>query len=190
MDPFAILFDFYPEDTPLRKLLLKHSCQVRDKALEIMDMKENAALPLDRETVVNGALLHDIGVVLCHAPAILCEGHDNYLRHGLIGAQMLREYAAQHHLTLEKYAKICERHTGSGLAAQEIIDQKLPLPPQDFLPETNEEKLICLADKFFSKSGQMREKPVGQVWTSLDKFGIHAANRLHDLFDCFHLKHC
>ena len=188
MEPLTIIEHFYPEDTPLRRLLLKHSAQVRDKTLEILALPANAALGLDRETVVHGAMLHDLGVGRCHAPSILCNGTEHYLRHGLVGAQMLREYAAQHHLDLEKYARICERHTGAGLAAAEIAAQQLPLPQQDFLPETPEEKLVCLADKFFSKSGDMLEKPIGRVWTSLDKFGQDTAARLHALFSFFHLK--
>ena len=187
MDSLVIIEHFYPEDTPLRRLLLKHSTQVRDKALEILAMPANASLELDRETVENGAMLHDLGVGRCHAPSILCEGTEHYLRHGLVGAQMLREYGKQQHIDLEKYARICERHTGAGLTANEIIAQDLPLPHQDFLPETLEEKLICLADKFFSKSGDMREKPIGQVWTSLDRFGQDTAARLHELFALFHL---
>ena len=187
MDSLVIIEHFYPEDTPLRRLLLKHSTQVRDKALEILAMPANASLELDRETVENGAMLHDLGVGRCHAPSILCEGTEHYLRHGLVGGQMLREYGKQQHIDLEKYARICERHTGAGLTANEIIAQNLPLPHQDFLPETLEEKLICLADKFFSKSGDMREKPTRQVWTSLDKFGQDTATRLHELFALFHL---
>ena len=34
-DSMDILFYFYPDDTPLRQSLLKHSMQVRDKALEL-----------------------------------------------------------------------------------------------------------------------------------------------------------
>ena len=51
-----------------------------------------------------------------------------------------------------QHARVCERHTGAGLTKREIIEQELPLPQQDFLPETTEEKLICYADKFFSKT--------------------------------------
>ncbi|MBO4619518.1 MAG: HD domain-containing protein [Victivallales bacterium] len=187
MDSLVIIRHFYPEDTPLRRLLLKHSTQVRDKAMEILAMSANDSLKLDRETVEKGAMLHDLGVGRCHAPSILCEGTEHYLRHGLIGGQMLREFGNKHSIDLEIYARICERHTGAGLTAKEITMQNLPLPHQDFLPETPEEKLICLADKFFSKSGNMCEKSIEQVWTSLDKFGQDVAMRLHNLFAMFHL---
>ncbi len=34
-DPLSLIFYFYPDDTPLRQSLLKHSDQVRNKALNI-----------------------------------------------------------------------------------------------------------------------------------------------------------
>ena len=49
-DPEAVLRHFYPEDTPLRRLLLRHSSQVRDMALRILDAP-SCPLELDRELV-------------------------------------------------------------------------------------------------------------------------------------------
>ena len=181
MNALEILYHFYPEDTPLRRLLLKHSEQVRDKALEILAC---SGLQLDAQLVADGAMLHDIGICRCHAPSILCVGTENYIAHGVIGAAMLRSYDA----ALEPYARICERHTGSGLSKQEILAQKLPLPPQDFFPETLPEKLICLADKFFSKSGDMREKTLSEVRHSLVKFGPDSVARLEEMIRLFCVK--
>ncbi len=172
---------FYPEDTPFRELLLKHSSQVRDKALEIAAA---CGVTVDMETVVNGAMLHDIGIGKCHAPSILCTGNEPYIRHGILGADMLRKNFPE----LEKYARICERHTGSGLAGDDILRQSLPLPVQDFLPETPEERLICLADKFFSKSGDMQEKSFDAVRRSMEKFGPDSLDRFDTLCRDFHLK--
>ena len=163
-----IIRHFYPEDTPLRRRLLAHSEQVRDKALALA---RNSGETLDLRLVADGAMLHDIGIFACDAPGIDCRGSEPYLAHGVIGAKLLREYGAEHGMDLEKYARICERHTGSGLAADEIREQRLPLPERDYLPETPEEALICLADKFFSKSGDMREKPLAKIRRSMDKFG-------------------
>ena len=182
----AVIGDFYPEDTPLRRLLLKHSCQVRGKALEIL-RGPAAALQLEAETVAAGALLHDLGIGRCHAPDILCTGTEPYISHGIIGAQMLREYGASHGIDLEKYARICERHTGTGLTKADIRRQHLPLPEQDYLPETPEEKLICLADKFFSKSGDLREKDVARIERSLRKFGPDNLARWQELCRLFGL---
>ena len=182
IDPMDIIAHFYPNDTPFRRMLIKHSTQVRDKAFEILD-KSPLKDKVDRETVNNGAMLHDIGIGRCDAPPILCTGTEPYIAHGIIGAQMLRDFAADS--SLEPYARICERHTGSGLTAYEIQQEKLPLPVRDFLPETPEEKLICLADKFFSKSGDMQEKPLPKIRKSMAKFGQPAIDRFDELCRTF-----
>lgn len=183
MDVNNIILYFYPEDTPLRNLLLKHSIQVRDKALEIA--KECPEVKLDMQLVSDGAMLHDIGIVRCHAPSILCNGSENYIAHGTIGADMLREYGKTNGIDLEACARICERHTGAGLTAKEIREQQLPIPAHDYLPETNEEKLICLADKFFSKSSPEREKSLEWVRHSLAKFGSDTTERLESMLKLF-----
>ncbi len=178
VDYLAAVNFFYPEDNDLRRTLLRHSSQVRDKALEIM---AGSALPLDPETVAAGAMLHDIGICMCHAPDIFCNGDAPYIAHGVIGSGMLREYNPE----WETFARICERHTGSGLSAEEIRRQNLSLPARDYLPETLEEKLVCLADKFFSKSGDMQEKSVEQIRRSMAKFGADSLKRFDDLCSLF-----
>ena len=79
-----------------------------------------------------------------------------------------------------RHARVCERHTGAGLTKTEIIQQNLPLPHEDFLPETLEEKLICYADKFYSKSNICHEKTQEQAERSLAKFGEDGVERFHD----------
>lgn len=190
MDNFAVFSHFYPEDTPLRRMLLKHSTQVRDKALEIAKLEKGRSLALNRKLIEDGAMLHDIGISQCHAPSILCEGQANYIAHGIIGAEMLRLFLKEQGgqvagIDLEACARICERHTGAGLTVQDIVTQKLPIPVRDFLPETLEEKLICLADKFFSKSGTMEEKPLPAVIRSMEKFGPETLSRLNELIELF-----
>ena len=172
--PLEIIEYFYPQDTPFRRLLIRHSTQVRDKALAIAD---GSSVPFDRELAAAGAMLHDIGIGLCNAPSILCGGREPYIRHGILGAEMLRRHFPQ----LEPIARICERHTGSGLTVSDILSQNLPLPLQDFLPETPEEKLICLADKFFSKSGDMQEKSFEAARRSMEKFGEASLARFDGL---------
>lgn len=181
-DAAEIIGFFYPEEDELRAKLLKHSRQVCRKALELA---RRTCVPLDLTVVETGAMLHDVGIRRCDATGICCHGDQPYLCHGLIGAEMLREYGRTHGLDLEPFARICERHTGSGLTAQEISEQHLPLPARDFLPETPEEKLICLADKFFSKSGNMEEKPFAKVRRSMEKFGPGPLARFDALIDFF-----
>jgi uncharacterized protein len=186
IDAIAIIEQFYPEDSPLRELLLKHSMQVQKKALEIA--AEAPGVAVDREVVAAGAMLHDIGIKFCHAPSIHCHGELDYILHGSCGGDMLRNYGMEKGLNLEAYARICERHTGSGITAEEVIKQKLPLVIRDYLPETNEEKLIALADKFFSKSGDLQEKPLAKIRRSMAKFGEASLQRFDNMCDFFGIK--
>lgn len=187
IDARRVLEEFYPEDTPLRRLLLEHSRSVREEALAIAESPACRGMGLDLELVSSGAWLHDVGVGRCHAPSILCTGDEPYLRHGIVGGEMLRAYGAEHGLDMEPYARICERHTGSGLAAAEIRERGLPLPVQDFLPVTPEEKLVCLADKFHSKSGDGRRKPLAEVRRGMARFGAGPVARLEALLELFGL---
>jgi uncharacterized protein len=56
---------------------------------------------------------------------------------------------------------VAERHTGAGITLDNILAAGLPLPPRNMVPLTHEEKIICCADKFFSKS----PKKQGQTMT-------------------------
>ena len=71
----------------------------------------------------------------------------------------------------EHWARVAERHTGTGLTAQAILEQQLPLPAIDLVPETLEEQLICYADKFYSKTHLEREKSYEKARHSLERFG-------------------
>lgn len=187
-DANAVIEFFYPEDTALRRMLLKHSGQVRDKALTILERCGGTEWDIDPKLVEDGAMLHDIGILKCHAPKILCEGTEPYIAHGIIGARMLREFGQRQGCDMEVYARICERHTGSGLTAREVRTQGLPIPERDYLPETPEEKLICFADKFYSKSGDMREKPLDSVRHSMAKFGSDSLARFEEIRNIFEVK--
>lgn len=163
MNPLDIIYKYYPADDALRRLLLKHSRQVADKALAVCE--RHPELQLDRQLVYEGAMLHDVGIFLTDAPGIFCHGSEPYLLHGRLGAELMRKEGR------EDLARICERHTGTGLTAEDIRRQGLPLPLEDFRPETEAEKVICYADKFFSKSHPDAEKTAAQVVKSLAKFG-------------------
>ena len=163
MNPLDIIYKYYPADDALRRLLLKHSRQVADKALAVCE--RHPELHLDRQLVYEGAMLHDVGIFLTDAPGIFCHGSEPYLLHGRLGAELMRKEGR------EDLARICERHTGTGLTAEDIRRQGLPLPLEDFRPETEAEKVICYADKFFSKSHPDAEKTAAQVLKSLAKFG-------------------
>ena len=177
MDYQVIINKYYPEDNELRHILLVHSRAVADKALAIAD--RHPELSLDHQFIEEAAMLHDIGIVRCNAPGIQCFGTEPYICHGRIGAEMLRAEGFPRH------ARVCERHTGAGITRRQIIAQKLPLPQQDFLPETMEEKVICYADKFFSKSHLDEEKTIEQAIASLSKFGEEGVARFREWVKMF-----
>lgn len=158
-----IIRQYYPADNELRRLLLHHSRQVAGKALAVAD--RHPELYLDREFLHRAAMLHDIGIFMTDAPGIHCHGKAPYLLHGRLGAEIMRSQGD------EAVARVCERHTGTGLTAENIAEQRLPLPPGDYCPQTLEEQVICYADKFFSKSHPECERTVEATVRSLKKFG-------------------
>lgn len=169
MDYNKIIDKYYPEANKLRDIFLTHSTLVARRALKICDA--HPELHLDRGFVEEAAMLHDIGICRCDAPGICCLGTEPYICHGIIGAEMLRAEGYPRH------ARVCERHTGAGLTKEEIIEQDLPLPHRDFLPETLEEKLVCYADKFYSKTHPDREKSLEQAEKSIARFGKDGLQR-------------
>ena len=168
----AIMRKYYPEDNALWHILYTHSKLVTERALLVCD--RHAELGLDRGFVVEAAMLHDIGIFRCHAPGIQCFGDEPYLLHGRIGADLLR---AEGH---PRHARVCERHTGAGLSKEDIIAHDLPLPHQSFMPETLEEKAICYADKFYSKTHLERLRTDGQVVKCLDRVGHDGVRRFEE----------
>jgi uncharacterized protein len=95
-------------------------------------------LDLDTDLVRAGALLHDIGVYRL--------GSDAYIRHGVLGHQLLIELGFP-----EEICRFASRHTGVGITRDDVLRQALPIPVDDYVPRTPEEELVLYADKFHSK---------------------------------------
>ncbi|MBQ0047764.1 MAG: HDIG domain-containing protein [Prevotellaceae bacterium] len=163
MDYSAIIDKYYPQENELKNILTVHSRAVADKALAICE--KHPELNADRQFVEEAAMLHDLGIFKCDADGIQCFGTEPYICHGTIGAQILREEGFPRH------ARVCERHTGTGISLKQIEERNLPIPHKDLMPETIEEIIVCYADKFFSKTKLDREKTVEQAMKSLEKFG-------------------
>ncbi len=104
-----------------------HSINVANKGLEIAN--KISKVKVDKQLIVIGGLFHDIGRSKTHG-----------FEHALIGGKILRERGLP-----SKLAKICETHILGGLDKEDAED--LGLPVKDYLPESIEEKIICLADK-------------------------------------------
>jgi uncharacterized protein len=169
MDYQAIIDQYYPTDDNLRRLLLHHSRQVADRCLLVA--RRHREFPIDVQFLEEAAMLHDIGIRWCHAPGIFCNGTEHYIRHGLIGGELLRREGWGRH------ARVSERHTGTGLTTVPRAKDGTPLLPETmvasgfFVPETLEEQVVCYSDKFFSKSHPDRVLTVAQAADSLEKFG-------------------
>lgn len=169
---------YYPEDSKLRKILENHSRSVANLASEI---NKKLDLQLDAETVEKAAMLHDIGVFLTNAPGIECFGTEPYIKHGILGADLLRQIGVE-----EEIAAVAERHTGAGITGDDIQEMKLPLPTDRCLmPVTLLERLVCFADKFFSKSGDMKQKSLERVRASMAKHSAETLRRFENLYKEF-----
>jgi uncharacterized protein len=80
---------------------------------------------------------------------------------------------------------VAERHTGAGITADEVTAMELPLPVRDYMPETLLERLICYADKFYSKTRLDSAKTLESVRTSMLRHSpatLERFDRLHGEF--------
>jgi uncharacterized protein len=162
--PEELIHRYCKDNSALENVLLKHSFDVANRALKIAD--NHPEFQIDKQFLYEAAMLHDIGIVYVDAPAIFCYGKEPYIKHGLLGGEILRKEGFPDH------ARVAERHTGTGLTCQTILQQALPLPPADYVPETLEEQIICYADKFYSKTRLDEEKTYERALASLRKFGV------------------
>jgi uncharacterized protein len=159
-------------------LLLHHGRLVGEKALEILDGAP--WIDADRDFVFEAAMLHDIGIGRTRCPELGCTGALPYVHHGVQGRYILDG------MGLARHGLVCERHVGVGIRADEAALQRLDLPHRDMLPLSVEERLICYADKFFSKTDNGRhEKTIDEIVATLARYGSAMTDRferLHRLF--------
>ncbi|MDX3645728.1 HD domain-containing protein [Streptomyces sp. MB09-02B] len=138
-----------------------------------------SAHPLDADLVRVGALLHDIGVYRLYDRAGRLD-HRNYIRHGVLGYEILREEGFP-----EPLRRFCSCHTGVGLTRHDIREQKLAIPEADYLAETIEEQLVMYADKFHSKTTPPTFLTADSYAAQLERYGadkVHAFGLLRARF--------
>ena len=183
MDPMKIILKYYKPDSKAYKFLIKHSRDVTEKALDVAKKVKqlHPELDVDMEFIKEAAMMHDIGIFLTNAPNIGCYGKEPYIKHGILGAEILKKEG------LPRHALVCERHVGAGLSKEYIEKNNLPLPKKDMIPETVEEKIICFSDKFFSKSPEKigKEETIGEIRKELAKFSREEVERFDEWLKFF-----
>ncbi|MER5465852.1 HD domain-containing protein [Streptomyces sp. NPDC002668] len=130
---------------------------------------------LDPELVRAGCLLHDIGVYRLYDEYGRLD-EKNYVRHGLLGHEILEEEGFP-----ETLRRFCSCHTGVGLTEHDVVRQDLPLPPADYLAVTDEEKLVMYADKFHSKTTPPKFVSAASYATLVGRFGDDKVAAFHAL---------
>ncbi|MCQ2085960.1 MAG: HDIG domain-containing protein [archaeon] len=86
----------------------------------------------NRDVVVAGAMLHDLG-----------RAKDHSIFHAAVGADMAINLGLPSDIV-----NIIRKHTGAGLDLQDVID--VGLPPGDYMPSTIEEKIVAHSDNMVS----------------------------------------
>ncbi len=129
--------------------IVEHQLAVMRKARDIAHNIVHAKV--DNNLVKMGALVHDIGRV-----------QDHSLAHAYLGGDILRNLGYP-----EAMARIAEKHALGGITEAQAVE--LGLPPRDYVPRTIEEKIVCLADKYFSGKVEVTIEDRFAKWT--EKFG-------------------
>ena len=118
------LWDKYKLSEDVRK----HCMKVAEVALKIANSIESD-VGIDKNAVLIGALLHDIGRAVTNDPFL----------HFIKSAEILRKEGFD-----DKIVKIAERHFSAGLSKEDA--KKLGLPIKNYMPESLEEKIVSFAD--------------------------------------------
>ena len=178
MKPLEIIAKYYKPRSKAYQILVGHSSLVTEKALKIA--RNHKELLADLVFIEEASMLHDIGIFKTNAPNLFCFGEYPYICHGYLGCELLTSEGYPEH------GLVCERHTGIGITTEEIIANKLPLPLRDFMPVSVEEQIICFADKFYSKSGDLaHEKSLSEIRKSMQKFSIRNVTRFNEWCEIF-----
>ena len=136
-------------------------------------------LGVDIDLVRAGSLLHDIGVYRLYDDAGDLD-HANYIRHGLLGYELLLQEGLP-----EALCRFASHHTGVGLSRDDVVAQRLPIPPADYLAETGEERLVMYADKFHSKTTPPVFRTAPASAARLRRFGQEKVLAFQALRDTF-----
>ena len=161
----TVIEKYYQPGSQSFFFLVEHGKAVAGKALSVA--KRLRHLNPDLGFIEEAALLHDIGIFNTNLPKIGCFGCHPYISHGYLGRELLEKEGFTSH------ALVCERHVGIGLTIADINRNQFPLPRRDMIPHSLEEKIICFADKFYSKDKETLTvaRPVEKVREMVSRYG-------------------
>lgn len=126
------------------KRVLVHCCTVTAVAKAISE-----GIECDRDLVIAGAMLHDIGRSVDHS-----------VMHAVVGHKIVQSLGLP-----DELAEIVRKHIGAGLDREEA--EEMGIPSGDYIPRTIEEKIVAHADNKVSDnrvvdhthtSGRLRAK--------------------------------
>lgn len=148
-------------------LIFTHSVIVCEIACTLI---KNNKLDIDVELVEAGALLHDIGTYSLYQHGSFDK--ENYITHGIRGYEILKNENYP-----EQLCRIASNHTGTGITRQMIKELNLPMPENDYVANTVEERLVMYADKFHSKT------PKFNTYDSYHKFSEQFGGKVTQRFE-------
>lgn len=172
MDPLDVIAANYAKGSAAYDILVQHCRLVAEKALALA--RNLSHLNPDMDFIYEAAMLHDIGIIRTQTPELGCNGALPYICHGYAGRAILEKSG------LNRHGRVCESHVGVGITMEDIRSGKLPIPLRDMTPQSIEEKIICYADKFFSKNGRghpVPEKSVDKIIQDLSPYGQDKVDR-------------
>ena len=154
------------KDAGCKRRVIIHCCTVSTVAEEMI-----RKIDCNRDLVIAGALLHDLG-----------RAKDHSILHATIGAEMAEDLGLP-----KEIVEIIRRHTGAGLDQQDI--DEMGLPQGDYIQRTIEQKIVAHADNMVSDNRVVSHQH------SVDKLMFKGAERgalrvemlhkeLSDLYGC------
>ena len=146
-------------DAGCKRRVIIHCCTVRTVAEEMI-----RRIDCDRDLVIAGAMLHDLG-----------RAKDHSILHAMIGADMAEEMGLPQELV-----NIIRKHTGAGLDQQDI--DEMNLPQGDYIPVTVEEKIVAHSDNMVS------DNTVVSHMHSVDKLVMKGSKRGAEKIERLHLE--
>lgn len=129
----------YPNEKECIQILKEAGCSSRVilhcRTVKVVADVILAGIPrANKDLVIAGALLHDIG-----------RSRNHTILHAVIGAHMIEELGLP-----KEISEIVRRHTGAGLDDEDI--ETFGLPEGDYYPRTIEQKIVAEADNLVSDS--------------------------------------